>query len=65
VLFHCRRPCPVKSEGYLTGVNGNGKNIILRELRVSSEAGGEKHSLTYSHSKAGIISIAEGLRTLN
>jgi hypothetical protein len=35
---------------------------FLCELCVSSEAGGEKHALTNPHSKAGTISIAEGLR---
>jgi len=38
VLFHYRRPCPVKSESHLTGVNGNGKTIILCVLCASSEA---------------------------
>ena len=38
VLFHCCRPCPVKSESHLTGVNGNGKIIILCVLCDSSEA---------------------------
>ncbi len=37
------------------------KDILLSVLCVSSEAGGED-SLTYPHSKAGTISIAEGLR---
>jgi len=54
VLFHCRRPCPVKSESYLTGVNGNEKIIILCALCASSEAGGE-YKLTSLHSKAGTI----------
>ena len=34
-------PCPVKSESYLTGVNGKGKIIHLCVLCASSEAGGE------------------------
>jgi hypothetical protein len=55
VLFHCRRPCPASN-----GVNGNGKIIILCVLCDSSEAGGE-YKLTYLHSKAWTISIAEGL----
>jgi hypothetical protein len=38
VIFHCRRPCPVKSESHLTGVNGNGKIIILCVPCGSSEA---------------------------
>ncbi len=37
-------------------------SFSLCALRVFSEAGGEKHSLTYPLSKAGTISIAEGLR---
>jgi hypothetical protein len=48
VVFHCRP------------LNGNGKIIILCVLCVSSEAGGE-YKLTYLHSKAWTISIAEGL----
>jgi hypothetical protein len=55
VLFHCRRPCPATS-----GVNGNGKIIILCVLCASSEAGGE-YKLTYLHSKARTFSSAEGL----
>jgi len=31
-------------------------------LPEADKAGGEKHSLTYLHSKVGTISIAEGLR---
>ena len=31
----------------------------LCELCVSSEAGGNKHCLTYPHTKTGAISIAE------
>jgi len=38
------------------------KIFLLCELCVSSEAGGEKHTLIYPPSKAGTISIAEGLR---
>jgi hypothetical protein len=34
---------------------------FLCELRGSSEAGGEKYDLTYLHSKAWIISLADGL----
>jgi hypothetical protein len=34
----------------------------LCELCDSSEAGGEKYSLTYPHNKTGTISIAEGLK---
>ena len=63
MLFHCRRPCPASS-----GVNGNGKIIILCVLCVSSEApqerdrqGGE-YKLTYLQSKAWTISIAKGLK---
>ena len=48
-------PVPLKS-----GVNGNGKIIILCALCASSEAGGE-YKLTYLHSKAGTFSSAEGL----
>jgi hypothetical protein len=48
VIFHCHP------------LNGNGKIVILRVLCASSEAGGE-YKLTYLHSKAGIISVAEGL----
>jgi len=40
------------------------KDSLLRVLCASSEAGGEKHSRTYPHSKTGTISIAEGLRAL-
>jgi hypothetical protein len=61
IPFHCRRPCPVKSESHLTGVNGNGKIIDLCALCALSEAGGEKYALTCPQSKAGTISIAEGL----
>jgi hypothetical protein len=38
IPFHCRRPCPVKSESYLTGVNGNGKISDLCALCALSEA---------------------------
>jgi hypothetical protein len=38
VLSHCRRPCPVKSESHLTGVNGNGIIVFLCVLCASSEA---------------------------
>jgi len=31
------------------------KDILLRVLCVLSEAGGEKHTRTYPHSKSGII----------
>jgi hypothetical protein len=77
VLFHCRRPCPVKSESYLTGVNGNGKIIILCvlclpcEIHDSEEQGsfhlggsseaGGEYKLTYLHSKTGTFSLPEGL----
>ena len=33
-------------------------------LPEADKAGGEKHSLTYLHSKVGTISIAEGLKAL-
>ena len=45
-------------------LNSKGKIYSLCELCVLSEAGGEKYSLTYPHSKAGTISIAEGLKVL-
>ena len=37
------------------------KEILLCALCVSSEAGGEKQTLTYPHSIAWTISIVEGL----
>jgi len=50
--------------GYLSrlisGINGNGKIIILCVLCASSEAGGE-YKLKYLHSKAGTLSLAEAL----
>jgi len=45
-------------------LNSKGKIYSLCELCALSEAGGEKYSLTYPHSKAGTISIAEGLKVL-
>ena len=45
-------------------LNSKGKIYSLCELCVLSEAGGEKYSLTYPHSKAGTISITEGLKVL-
>jgi len=45
-------------------LNSKGEIYSLCELCVSSEAGGEKYSLTYPHSKAGTISIAEGLKVI-
>ena len=48
VLFHCHP------------LNGNGKIVILCVLCGSSEAGGE-YKPTHLHSKAGTISVAEGL----
>ena len=45
-------------------LNSKGKIYSLCELCDSSEAGGEKYSLTYPHSKARTISIAEGLKVL-
>jgi hypothetical protein len=49
IPFHCRP------------LNGNGKIIDLCALCALSEAGGEKYALTCPQSKAGTISIAEGL----
>jgi hypothetical protein len=46
----------------LAGLSRKENKFFLCELCVSSEAGGEKPALTYPHSKAGTISIAEGLR---
>ena len=60
----CCPSCPVKSESYLTRVNSKGNIYSLCELCDLSEAGGEKYPLTYPHSKARTISIAEGLKVL-
>ncbi len=62
IPFNCWRPCPASS-----GVNGNEKIIdlcglcALSEARYAGQAGGEKYALTCPQSKAGTISIAEGL----
>ena len=45
-------------------LNSKGKIYSLCELCVLSEAGGEKYSLTYPHSKAETIIMAEGLKVL-
>jgi len=44
--------------------NSKGKIYSLCELCDLSEAGGERYSLTYTHSKARTISIAEDLKVL-
>jgi hypothetical protein len=45
---------------FLIAISRSGKKSLLCALCASSEAGGEC-ILTYLHSKAGTISIAEGL----
>jgi hypothetical protein len=47
---------------FFSALSAEKKKILLCELCVFSEAGGEKHALSYPHSIAWTISIAEGLR---
>ena len=57
---------PSRCRSFLFWPLSRKENIFsLCELRVSSEAGGEKHSLTYPHSKAGTISIAWRFKGVN
>ncbi len=49
---------------FYSALSAEKKKNLLCELCDFSEAGGEKHALTYTQSKTGPISIAEGLMHL-